>query len=645
MADLSIQAVITAQDQASKVLKGFQSSLESAEKGSKAFAGALLAVGAAAVGFGIASVKAYADAQASQTRFEHALRQVTGATDEQIASLRKQQLALQQTTRFEDDSIASAQGFLATFQLSAQQVEFMTPRLLDMAEGLRDSTGATMGLEQASNMLGKAIQLGTVGMLAKAGVTIPGATSAMQDLWKKNFELADIQERVKMVGDLVDGNFKGQAVSAGKTLYGAIDKLKNNFGNFMEVIGEALSRYLGPLVSKLAEWFGQFTDLDSIMKTLNPTLKFLGDNLGWIAGAIIGALVPAFYALGVSIWTALAPLLPFIAAGAALGLIAKLIIDNWGQITQFLSPLLPLWTFLKDIFLALWTTLKDQLLPIWDQLKTALEPLMPLLKMIAVVIGVLVLGSILSIIAGLVLFIGLLTGVISAVSTFVTGIVQYFSGVVQYFTGFWMVIRGLFTGNWQMVIDGFNKMKDGVISIFTGLYNMTIGTVYKLVDGIVNYFFNLYQRLIGHSIIPDIVNGIIAWFGKLPGMISKGLANLYDYITSPFKSAFNWISGQVSALSSKLSSLAAKASSTLGLKARALGGPVMAGQSYMVGENGPEMFVPYNSGKIIPNGKIGGSSSITVNFYGDIKNTDDKSLDEIGNRVARQMELARFGVL
>jgi phage-related protein len=467
----------------------------------------------------------------------------------------------------------------------------------------------------------------------------------MQDLWKKNFELADIQERVNMVGDLVDANFKGQAVAAGTTLYGAIDKLKNNFGNFMEVIGEALNRYLGPLVSKLAEWFGQFTNLDSIIKMLNPTLKFLSDNLGWIAGAIVGALIPAFYALGVSIWTALAPLLPFIAAGAALGLIAKLIIDNWGQISQFLAPLLPLWTLLKDIFTALWSTLKDQLLPIWDQLKTALEPLMPLLKLIAEAIGIMVLGSIVSIIAGLVLFMGILAGVISAVSTFVTGVVQYFSGIVQYFTGFWMIIQGLFTGNWQMVIDGFNKMKDGVISIFTGLYNMTIGTVYKLVDGIVNYFFNLYQQLIGHSIIPDIVNGIIAWFNKLPSLITKALSGVYDSITSPFSSAFSWISGQISSLSSKLSSLAAKAASSLGLKARALGGPVAAGQPYMVGENGPEMFVPYNSGKIIPNGKVGGTSSITVNFYGDVKNTDDKSLDEIGSRVARQMELARFGVL
>ena len=41
--------------------------------------------------------------------------------------------------------------------------------------------------------------------------------------------------------------------------------------------------------------------------------------------------------------------------------------------------------------------------------------------------------------------------------------------------------------------------------------------------------------------------------------------------------------------------------------ARAEGGPVGAGQPYMVGERGPELFVPSSSGSIIPNGSRGGS--------------------------------------
>jgi len=40
--------------------------------------------------------------------------------------------------------------------------------------------------------------------------------------------------------------------------------------------------------------------------------------------------------------------------------------------------------------------------------------------------------------------------------------------------------------------------------------------------------------------------------------------------------------------------------------ARAAGGPVSAGRSYLVGEDGPELFMPGSSGQIVPNGAVGG---------------------------------------
>jgi hypothetical protein len=47
---------------------------------------------------------------------------------------------------------------------------------------------------------------------------------------------------------------------------------------------------------------------------------------------------------------------------------------------------------------------------------------------------------------------------------------------------------------------------------------------------------------------------------------------------------------------------------------RATGGPVSAGTPYMVGEKGPELFLPRNSGTIIPNNAMmGGSTSVVVN--------------------------------
>ena len=51
---------------------------------------------------------------------------------------------------------------------------------------------------------------------------------------------------------------------------------------------------------------------------------------------------------------------------------------------------------------------------------------------------------------------------------------------------------------------------------------------------------------------------------------------------------------------------------------RAMGGPVSAGSPYVVGEKGPELFVPRSSGSIVSNGAMGssggGAGGVTVNY-------------------------------
>ena len=50
-----------------------------------------------------------------------------------------------------------------------------------------------------------------------------------------------------------------------------------------------------------------------------------------------------------------------------------------------------------------------------------------------------------------------------------------------------------------------------------------------------------------------------------------------------------------------------------GLTGKAIGGPVQAGQPYMVGERGPEMFIPSQGGSIASNKKMGGGGITVVN--------------------------------
>jgi hypothetical protein len=46
---------------------------------------------------------------------------------------------------------------------------------------------------------------------------------------------------------------------------------------------------------------------------------------------------------------------------------------------------------------------------------------------------------------------------------------------------------------------------------------------------------------------------------------------------------------------------------------RAAGGPISAGQAYLVGERGPEIVVPNQNSNVIPNNKLGMASTININ--------------------------------
>jgi hypothetical protein len=56
---------------------------------------------------------------------------------------------------------------------------------------------------------------------------------------------------------------------------------------------------------------------------------------------------------------------------------------------------------------------------------------------------------------------------------------------------------------------------------------------------------------------------------------------------------------------------------------RQLGGPVMGGQTYMVGENGPELFTPNTTGSITRNGDLGSGGPVNVTFTINAIDTSD----------------------
>lgn len=133
----------------------------------------------AAAGFGVAmfakqSIAAYADAEKQQARLEGAYKRFPKVADVSIDSLRDMNSALQETTRFDDDAVAGAQALLAQFNLTGQQIKQVTPLLLDYAA----ATGKDVA--SAAESLGKAF-LGQTRALKEVGISYKTTGDAGQD--------------------------------------------------------------------------------------------------------------------------------------------------------------------------------------------------------------------------------------------------------------------------------------------------------------------------------------------------------------------------------------------------------------------------------------------------------------------------------
>lgn len=81
----------------------------------------------------------------------------------------------------------------------------------------------------------------------------------------------------------------------------------------------------------------------------------------------------------------------------------------------------------------------------------------------------------------------------------------------------------------------------------------------------------------------------------------------------------------------------------LGLPGRATGGPVAPGQAYLVGERGPELFVPTSSGRVETASARGGQAiHVTVNMAGGAGAARPDMLARTGTQIAHSVRRAMF---
>jgi len=130
------------------------------------------------------------------------------------------------------------------------------------------------------------------------------------------------------------------------------------------------------------------------------------------------------------------------------------------------------------------------------------------------------------------------------------------------------------------------------------------------------------------AILGDIKNGIA-------GLI-KGTSTLSDLLNNVADKFLDVALNQALFGNAGGSTVTGGLFKMLGFKAN--GGPVAGGKPYVIGEKGPELFVPRSSGTVVPNNKLGGggSNNVTVNVdaSGSDVQGDDAGGQELGTLIA-----------
>jgi len=178
-----------------------------------------------------------------------------------------------------------------------------------------------------------------------------------------------------------------------------------------------------------------------------------------------------------------------------------------------------LWPQVKKIGEGIWNGLKDvwervgpklmEFKELWVPIGEAIKSMWDIAKPI---LGLLV-GFVLVTLTGLLSAIGEAIGpAIEAIGTILGGLIDLVKGVVK-------IIVGIFTADLGMILDGVVDIFEGMWGLISGIFGGGIEIVWNFlqgfVEGVYDFFVWLYDKLVGNSIVPDIVDGIVEVFKTL----------------------------------------------------------------------------------------------------------------------------------
>jgi hypothetical protein len=298
------------------------------KKAGLAFAAAGVAAAAYAGKLLIDGVKSAIADEAAQAKLATTLKNVTGATADQIAAVEKQILKTSLLTGKTDDELRPSFDRLLRSTKDVTKAQELQSIALDIAAGSGKS------LEAVSNALAKSAE-GQNTALGKLGVGISAA-----ELKTMSFEqiTAKLSETFKYQASQQADTFAGKMAR----LNVAIDEGKETVGSFvLDAITPMVNTFVNQVVPAIAKF------ADEIGPKLQPVIQFLGTYIKEV-------LLPAFKSIWGFITDFLVPIFSAILTPAIQGLssafqkVQKAVGDNTEELKPFLSFMKQVAEFARD---------------------------------------------------------------------------------------------------------------------------------------------------------------------------------------------------------------------------------------------------------------------------------------------------------
>lgn len=430
--------------------------------------------------------------------------------------------------------------------------------------------GASLGalsIAKILEQLGKAIGLGdkfvqtmsTIKKLSATAITIVLQYSFVNEYMDNYIDGEGFKEYLKaaLVSAIGAGilysmwGSKGLVIGLGVTAVASIKSVIDNGGitnvQSAAVALTGLGASIGAVATALTAtglnkeivaFFALLKEGNGFIPTLSAAFPKLSGAISGVASAASGALSAIGGLVGGGVVAGLGVVAAAVASVAAVVVFLK---RHWEDVTNavqkfFNENIAPRLNKIAEAWNTIKESIKNALPPeVVEFIQNAFSKIGEILQNIGESIGTLFewLGAhIFDLISGPII------GSISTLISAIQGFVQVVSGVVQIVSGVVGAIVKLFSGDLKGAWESVKQIGKGIEDVFSGMYDMTIGVVVNFVKDIISWFTDLWDELVGHSIVPDMVNAIINWFKKLPSAVLNVIINLVNNVVQKFKDMF-----------------------------------------------------------------------------------------------------------